>query len=321
MEAHNSNSNNPENLFRDLKIRHTLDRVEAESELAKKSDLAGFSIVFTESARSSLEKMILKFTDPERYRLLLQSIEARWLDSWSVLERLNPADITFSTSRHPCCSDFYSYLLWRDRGRVHSISESAPGLSVLIKLPTENTDFFRACIITTPKSIFSWIKNLSDKSTNTLGFDLEKTALEVAKDNRVKSCGKYLVIPENFDLSNKEEFIKIMKEFLQDKMSSTFIENCNFKLFDARKEYQERLSKQNILTAFAHRVLDFAFFSLVKFIGITQKNKPDKLRVPRDSILADFPIYKYESQDWCNNSDDLSRFRPADISIKDYIDN
>ena len=121
----------PDDFSRDPKLRLQLDRIEAESE-DKRDQPGKCTIVFSEGARSDLEKIFLRLTDPDKYREMCNQIEARWAQSWQELARYNPSELKLSLAPGAMhMSEVLKYLRYYE-GTAKAPSDAPPSLQVLI---------------------------------------------------------------------------------------------------------------------------------------------------------------------------------------------
>jgi hypothetical protein len=128
---------NPEDISRNPQLRLQLDRIEAASE-DKRHEPGRFTIVFSEGARSDLEKIVLRLTDPEKYREMCDQIEARWAQSWQELARYNPPELRLSVAPQALhMSEVMRYIrYYEDNTKLPS--DAPPSLQVLIESPAVN---------------------------------------------------------------------------------------------------------------------------------------------------------------------------------------
>jgi len=301
---------NPEDISRNPQLRLQLDRIEAASE-GKRDEPGRCTIVFSEGARSDLEKIVLRLTDPERYREMCDQIEARWAQSWEELARYNPPELRLSLAPQALhMSEVMRYLrYYEDKTKLPS--DAPPSLQVLIESPAVKDDFFNAFKISNVSTVLSWYSLLSSEEREGLGNDLERVAQAVRSSEAAQSCGRYLIIPDSMDLAAPPTFVHLAKQYIAQKTSLTFSESCDLIVHSNKLRYQESLAKMGFGEWFAHKTLDLIFVPLI--LTVERFKHPKEISASAAEVRKQFPILT----EW--NPDMMNPLFPTDAPIRDYV--
>ncbi len=315
-------SQNPEDLSRNPKLRMKLDRIEAESEIQQQQDPLKYTSKFSEGARLDLEKIFLKVSDPEKYQLLCEQIELRWSQSWQELTRYNPSELKLSispTSRYQLMSLLHRVVLAAEGNGEFSI-EKPPSLEVLIESPAVKDDFFKAFKITSVQTVLSWHSLLAEDEKQDTGGDLERIALQVGATNLPQALGRYLIIPDSTDLASSDTFLELSKYFIAQKTSPTFFDHCQLTQCSRQQLYQDRLAKMGVGEWLAHKALDFIAMPIFAFMIKREKASTlkENSKIECKNFISKFPILKELGRDW--SFEMLDPISPADAPIREYLE-
>jgi hypothetical protein len=301
---------NPDEMSRNLNLRVILDRIEAQSE--DKRDAPGKStIVFSEQARRELENLILRLTNPEKYRQMCEQIELRWAQSWQELARYNPSELRLSLAPSAMHISQVLGCLMYYKGEAKAPSEAPPSLQVLIESPVVRNDFFKAFKISNVSTVLSWYSLLASEEKEGPGNELERVALEVGSSNIAQACGRYLIIPDSVDLADPETFVNLAKSYVAQRTSQPFSESCKLIVHSNELRYQERLATMGFGEWLAHKAFDLIAAPLFLLVAMYAGRSRGTNR--GDELYKQFPIL----MEW--NSDMMNPHSPVDVSIQDYI--